>query len=213
MQKKQFTLESDGQHQLELTWKSFWQDFTVYLDGAPLGTLKPRELRAGHSYSLPDGSELKVRLRQSLLAAELEVLQDERPLPGSATDPLQRVKQAYTVIFVIGGFNLLLGIAGIFSETELMSLLGAGWGTAVLGIFLLILGWLTKTYLSHPALITAIIVYLADSLLGIIAVISAGGTPGAVSIIIRTIFIIVMAQGARALSTINQNNRSFKTGD
>jgi hypothetical protein len=213
MPKKQFTLENNGQHQLELTWKSFWKDFTVYLDGAPLGTLKPRELRAGQSYSLPDGSELKVKLRQSLLAAELEVLQNERPLPGSATDPLQRVKQAYTVIFIIGGFNLLLGIAGIFMETELMSLLGAGWGTAVFGIFLLALGWLTKARLSQPALITAIVMYLADSLLGIIAIISAGGTPGAASIIIRIIFIAVMAQGAIALNTIKQNNKRLDTGD
>lgn len=204
MPKKQFAIESSGQHQLELTWGSFWKDFTVYLDGAPIGELSPRELRAGRSYQLPGGSALNVRLRHSLLAAELEVLQDGRPLPDSATDPMQRVKQATTVIFIIGGFNLLLGIAGIFVETEFMSLLGGGWGTAVFGIFLLTLSLLVKYRLSQPALITAIVMYLADSLLGIAAIISAGGSPTAASIIIRTIFIIIMIQGAKALNDINR---------
>jgi hypothetical protein len=213
MPKKQFAIESDGEHQLELTWGSFWRDFTVYLDGAPIGELSPRELRTGQSFLLPGGSELKVRLRQSLLAAELEVLQDGRPLPGSATDPIQRVRQATTVIFIIGGFNLLLGIVGIFVETEWMSLLGAGWGTAVFGIFLLILGWLVKQRHSQPALITAIVIYLADSLLGMLTIIGAGDTPGIASIIIRAIFIIIMIQGAKALNEIKLDERRLETGD
>jgi hypothetical protein len=130
-------------------------------------------------------------------------LQDKRPLPGSASHPSQRIKQAYTIIFVIGAFNLLLGIAGIFVETELMSLLSAGWGTAVFGLFLLILGFLVKQYNSQPALITAIVMYLIDSLLGIAAIISAGGSPGIASIIVRVLFILGMMQGAKALKEMN----------
>lgn len=206
MPKKQFTIECNGRHELELTWQSFWQNFTIYLDGAPIGSLSPKELRRGETYSLPGDSTLNVQLKQSLFMAELEVLQDERPLPGTATHPSQRIKQAYTIVFVIGAFNLLLGIAGIFVETELMSLLSAGWGTAVFGIFLIILGFLTKQYNSQPALITAIVMYLADSLLGIAAVISAGGSPGIASIIVRLLFIIGMMQGAKAINQINLEN-------
>lgn len=211
MPKRQFAIECAGQHQLELTWKSFWKNFTIYLDGAPIGTLSPKELRTGETYLLPGGSTLNVRLKQSLFTAELQVLQDDRPLPGSATDPIQRAKQAYTIIFVIGGFNLLLGIAGIFVETDLMSLLGAGWGTAVFGIFLLILGFLVKQYHSQPALITAIVMYLADSLLGMAAIISAGGNPSIASIIVRVLFITGMVQGMKALNEIKLNERKLGT--
>ena len=207
MPKKQFAIECDGQRQLELSWRSFWKNFTIYLDGAPIGTLSPKELRSGGTYSLPGGSTLNVRLKQSLFTADLQILQDERPLTGSATHPTQRIKQANTIIFIIGGFNLLLGVAGIFVETELMSLFSAGWGTAVFGILLLVLGFLVKQYQSQPALITAIILYLADSLLGIAAIISAGGTPGIASIIIRILFITGMSQGVNAINEIKLTRR------
>lgn len=213
MPKKQFAIECDGQRQLELSWRSFWKNFTIYLDGAPIGTLSPKELRSGGTYSLPGGSTLNVRLKQSLFSADLQVLQDERPLPGTATHPTQRIKQAYTIIFVIGLFNLLLGIAGIFVETELMSLFSAGWGTAVFGSFLLILGFLVKQNQSQPALITAIVMYLADSLLGIAAIISVGGTPGIASIIVRILFIIGMTQGVNAIKEIKLNERRLETRD
>jgi hypothetical protein len=213
MPKKHFTIECDGQRQLELSWRAFWKNFTVYLDGAPIGTLSPKELRSGGTYSLPGGSTLNVRLKQSLFTADLQVLQDERPLPGSATHPTQRIKQAYTIIFVIGIFNLLLGITGIFIETELMSMLSAGWGTAVFGSFLLILGFLVKQNQSQPALITAIVIYFADSLLGMAAIISAGGTPGIASIIVRILFIAGMTQGISAIKEIKSNNIKLATGD
>lgn len=211
MPKKQFAIECDGQRQLEFSWQVFWKNFTVYLDGAPIGTLSPKELRSGGTYSLPGGSTLNVRLKQSLFSADLQVLQDERPLPGSATHPTQHIKQAYTIIFVIGGFNLLLGIAGIFVETEVMSLFSAGWGTAVFGSFLLILGFLVKQQQSQPALVTAIVMYLADSLLGMAAIMSAGGTPGIASIIIRILFITGMTQGVNAIKEIKVNERREET--
>jgi hypothetical protein len=73
----------------------------------------------------------------------------------------------------------------------------------VFGLFLLILGFLVKQYNSQPALITAIVMYLIDSLLGIAAIISAGGSPGIASIIVRVLFILGMMQGAKALKEMN----------
>jgi len=199
--KKKFVLEEDGRHTLELTWRSAWRDFTIHFDGAPVDKIEggSKGMRAGKSLTLPDGSELSVKLKQNILAAELEVLRNGRPLPGSATDPIQRVRQAYVIIFIVGGFNLVLGIAGIFFETELLYLLGAGWGTAVFGLFLLLLGWLVKARHSQPALITALVLYLADSLLGIAASIAAGEAPGVGGLIVRVLFLIGMTQGVKAI--------------
>lgn len=210
MPKKHFKIVCEESRELEISWGAFWKDFTVYLDGLPLGSLSPRELRAGQTFDLPDGTELSVKLRQSLFSAELQLLHAGQPLPGSATDPIQRVKQAYLIIFVVGAFNLILGIAGIFFEAELLAVIGVGWGTAVFGLFLLFLGLLVKERQSQPALITAIIMYLADSLLGIVATIAAGGTPGVGGILVRIIFIVGMVQGISALRAQNRSNKKQK---
>ncbi len=206
MPKKQFILKENGRHTLELTWRAFWKNFTVYYDGAPIGKIEGggKGMRTGKTFPLPDGSELSIKLKQTLIATELEVLHNGHPMPGSATDPIQRIKQAYVIIFIVGAFNLVLGIAGILFETKLLYLLGAGWGTAVFGLFLLILGWLVKARRSQPALITALVLYLADSLLGIAAVIAADETPGIGGLIVRVLFIIGIAQGVIAIREMNR---------
>jgi hypothetical protein len=204
MPKKQFILEENGRHTLELTWDSFWRNFTIHYDGAPVDKIEggSKGMRAGKSILLPDDSELDVRLKQSLMAAELEVLRNGRPLPGSATHPLQKIRQAYTIIFVIAVLNLALGLIGLVSTAEWVLLISGGWVTAVFGLFLLLLGWLVKAKHSLPALVTAIVLYVADGLLGITAVIAAGSTPGIGGLIVRVLFIIGMAQGIKAIREI-----------
>jgi hypothetical protein len=162
-----------------------------------------RGVRAGKTIPLPDGSELDVRLKSSLMATELAVLRNGRPLPGSATHPLQYIKQAYTIIFIIGILDLLLGILGLFSTAEWVLLLSGGWVTAVFGLFLLLLGWLVKARHSLPALITALVLYTADGLLGIVAVLAAGETPGIAGLIVRVLFFIGMAQGIKAIRELD----------
>lgn len=205
MPKKQFTLEENGRHTLELTWDSMWRNFTIHYDGAPVAKIQGggKGMRAGKLITLPDGSELDIRLKNSLMASELAVLRNGRPLPGSATHPLQRIKQAYTIIFIIGVLNLLLGILGLVSTAEWVLLLSGGWITAVFGLFLFLLGWLVKAKHSLPALITAIFMYTADGLLGIAATIAANQMPGTAGLIVRILFIIGMAQGIKAIRELD----------
>ncbi len=204
MPKKQFILEDNGRHTLELTWDSMWRNFTIHFDGAPVDTIAGggKGLRAGKTIALPDGSELDVQLKNSLVASELAVVRDGRPLPGSATHPLQKIRQAYTIIFIIGVLNLVLGLVGLVSTAEWVLLISGGWITAVFGLFLLILGWLVKAKHALPALITAIFLYAADSLLGIWVVVAGGEAPGIAGLIVRVLFIIGMAQGIKAIQEI-----------
>ncbi|MCB9422848.1 MAG: hypothetical protein H6667_23820 [Ardenticatenaceae bacterium] len=206
MPKKQFILEENGRHTLELTWNSMWRNFTVHYDGAPVETIEGggRGLRAGKTILLPDGSELDVRLKDSLMASELAVARNGRPLPGTATHPLYRIQQAYTIIFIIAGLNVILGLVGLVSTAEWVLLLSGGWITAVFGLFFLLLGWLVKAKHSLPALITAIVLYVADGLLGIATVLAAGEMPGVAGLIIRILFIIGMAQGIKAIREIDK---------
>jgi hypothetical protein len=201
MPKKEFILEENGRHTLELIWESWWRNFTIHFDGAPVDTIEGggKGLRNGKTILLPDGSTLEVRLKNSLLASELVVLRNGRPLPGSATHPLQRVKQAYTIIFIIAILNVLLGLAGLVSTSEWVQLISGGWVTAVFGLFMLLLGWLVKEKHSLPALITALVMYTADGLLGIMTIIAAGEMPGIGGLIVRVLFILGMAQGIKAI--------------
>lgn len=206
MPKKQFTLEENGRHTLELTWDSMWRNFTIHYDGAPVDQIEGggKGLRTGKIIVLPDGSELDVRLKNSLMASELAVLRNGQPLPGTAAHPLYRIQQAYTIIFIIAGLNVLLGLVGLVSTAEWVLLLSGGWITVIFGLFLFLLGWLVKAKHSLPALITAIFVYTTDGLLGIAAVITAGEMPGVPGLIVRVLFIIGMAQGIKAIRELDQ---------
>jgi len=215
MPKKQFILEENGRHTLELTWDSMWRNFTIHFDGAPIDKIEgsSKGMRTGKTITLPDDSELSVKLKQNILAAELEVLRNGYPLPGSATHPRQKLTQAYTIIFIIGALNLLLGLAGLVSTAEWVLLISAGWITAVFGLFILFLGWLVRAKQSLPALITAIFMYVADGLLGVTAVIVSGSAPGVGGLIVRVLFIVGMAQGIKALNEIKSNERKLEFSD
>src|SRR5205085_1359565 len=55
----------------------WWKDLTVRLGGAEVGTLATgKELQAGATFPLPDGSQLQVRQIQSFLGVELQVLKE-----------------------------------------------------------------------------------------------------------------------------------------
>ena len=100
--KQSYSLEEKGPKRLEVSWKGIWKKFTVTLDGNVIGTMEgQKEINKGREYPLPDGSLLKVQLVQKLAAVELQVLRNGKPLPGSASDPEQRFKTAYQIIFFI----------------------------------------------------------------------------------------------------------------
>jgi hypothetical protein len=64
---------------------------------------------------------------------------------------------------------------------------------------MLLLGWLVKEKHSLPALITALVMYTVDGLLGIMTVIAVGELPGVGGLIVRVLFILGMAQGIKAI--------------
>ena len=104
MPTKKYAMEKGEPKRLEISWKGIWKikNFTVHLDGNNIGLIANRkELKAGREFALIDGSILKVQLVKKLLSAELQVLRDDQPLPGSASDPGQRLRVAYGIVFFI----------------------------------------------------------------------------------------------------------------
>src|SRR5690349_9384101 len=93
MPKQTFALEAGGEKRLEVSWGGMFKNTTVSLDGNSIGVIPDQKaLLAGQEFRLPDGSTIKVQLVRSFISTELRVFRNGQPLPGSASDPLTRLK-------------------------------------------------------------------------------------------------------------------------
>jgi len=204
MPKQFYALEKDGRRRLEVSWKAFWSDVTLRLDGEVIGKVGGRkELQTGRELVLPDGTRLKVQLVWRPLGAELEVTRDGQPLPGTASDPETRVLTAAWVLFIVGGLNIVLGLLGLVLRTELLSALGAGWTSLVFGALFLTLGFLARRR-SITALVSGVVLLAGDGTLGFIAALSAGENPGVGGILVRALLLIPLVQGIGAVRALRR---------
>lgn len=204
MAKQAYALEKGGLRRLEVSWKGFWKDVTVRLDGNVIGTVGgQRELLAGREFTLADGARLKVQLVRRLTGAELEVTRGGEPLPGSASDPETRVLTAAWVLYIVGGLNILLGVLGLLLRSALLEALGAGWFSLAFGVLFLGLGFLAKRR-SIAALVMGIVFLAADGILGVMAALSADTNPGVGGLLVRALLLIPLVQGIGAIRTLRR---------
>jgi len=199
MAKTQFALEAGGPKRLELSWGMFWKNFQVTLDGKQVGSVSggQKELKDGVEFRLPDGSELHVQLVQNAMNVELQVLRNGAPLPGSATDPEQRVKSAAYLLYFLAGLNTLLGVVAMVMMSELLEGLGVGIGNILFGAIVAALGFFTYRR-SRVAPVLAIVLYVADSLYTLATLSGAGRSPPIAGIFFRIYIIYALVQAVKA---------------
>jgi lysylphosphatidylglycerol synthetase-like protein (DUF2156 family) len=174
MQKQSFAFERNGPRRLEIGWRAFWKDITVWLDGQVIGTFDgQKELKAGKEFPLPDGSKLHIQLVQKLTLIELRVLRDGQPLPGTGSDPAVRIKTAGFLLYFVAAVNLVLGAVGLFG-VEFLQELGIGWVNLVYGLVFLVLAFFTMKR-SLVAIILAVAIYALDGLAGFCITTLSGG--------------------------------------
>jgi len=208
MPKKQFALEKGGPKRVLVSWKGMWKNFSVELDGAPLGTVENQKmLKAGQDFPLGDGTTLRVQLKTGL-SGELQLTRDGHPLPGSGADPEVRLKTAWGVLFFVAGVNAVLGIAAEAFDVEILLALGLGYTSLAIAVVFGGLGFAVKTYRSQVALIVAIVLFALDGLLVIFAAMEAGGRPGVGGIIMRVLLLMAMIQGVGAIKALKQESGS-----
>src|SRR4051812_4937197 len=126
MPQQEYPLERDGPKRLKVSWSGIWKNFAVALDGRVIGVVDGgmSVLKEGRAFPLGDGTTLSVQLVQGL-TVELRLLRDGLPLPGSGSDPEQRFKLAWSMVFVIAGFDAAFGIAAMAFDFPLLRQLGA----------------------------------------------------------------------------------------
>ena len=176
----------------------------MVLDGEVLGVIpNQKALKAGETFALPDSSRLSVQLVQKFYGAELQILRDGQPLPGSASDPETRFKNAYVMLFFIARLNIVLGLVSTVFQVEFLQSIGIGFYSIIFGLVFLALGFFTKM-MSSIALIIGIIIFALDAILGVVFAVMAGIEPGISGLLARVFLIIPMIQGVPAMRVLRQ---------
>lgn len=204
MPKQMFALEPGGPKRLEVAWNGMFKNVQVTFDGVPVGGFETKkQLQEGGNFTLPDGSQLHVQLQQAGMATELQILRNGAPLPGSASDPEQRVKTAAGMLYFIAGLNAALGLVAELGVAFLAQI-GLGWGSIVVGAVYAGLGYLVKAKRSRVALILAIVLFVLDGVASLIAATHAGGSPPVGGLVARVFLLIPIWKGLSALGELNK---------
>lgn len=220
MPKRKYALERGGDKSLEIIWEGSWKNTKVRLNGNLIGAIPTKkELRTGQIFQLPDGTALRVQLVNN----ELRVLRNDKPLPGSSSDPAARLAQSFGIIYFIAGLNIALGFIALIFQVEFLQTLGFGIISVAIGFVFLVLGFFTQRR-SLIALIIALIIYGLDtvlvlfSLFNIVLALSSGFKTGFLLIadilqriapwigwiVIRIGFLIGMGQGVGAINELKK---------
>jgi hypothetical protein len=219
MPKRKYALERGGDKSLEIFWEGNWKNTKVRLNGNLIGAIpNKKELGTGQIFQLPDGTALRVQLVNN----ELRVLRNDKPLPGSSSDPAAKLAQSFGIIYFIAGLNIVLGFIALIFPVEFLKTLGFGIISVAIGFIFLVLGFFTQRR-SLIALIIALIIYSLDTVLALFSgfntalVLSSGFNILALSgdflmriapvigwIIIRIGFLMGMGQGVGAINELKK---------
>jgi len=206
MPKQSFALEAGGEKRLEISWKGMYKDVTVSLDGNSIGVIpNQKALSAGQEFRLVDSSTIKVQLVNKFMSAELQVFRNGQPIPGSASDPQTKLKNAYGMVYFVAGLNLVLGFISFLFNVEFLQQIGIGFGSILFGLVFLALGFFVQRK-SSVALILAIVIFALDGIVGVFFAASQGYNPGSGGIIARLFLLIPMVQGLGAIKTLKNKS-------
>jgi hypothetical protein len=202
MAKQSFALEPGGPKRLHITWGGIYRNIAVKVDDRTLGTIPDqRALVKGQDFRLPDGSKLHVQLVSTFMTAELRVLRNGEPLPGSPSDPIARLRNAYLLVYVVGGLNSLLGLLSLLLKVQFLQQVGIGLASFLFGLVFLGLGFLVQKR-SLFALILAIVLFIIDGLSGLMFAAAAGGSAPVTGLFVRIILLVPMIQGVSAIKAL-----------
>ncbi len=203
MAKQSYALEAGGPKRLEIAWKGMYKNATVSVDGQLVGTIPDQKaLVKGQEFRLPDGSAIQVQLVTKLYGTELRVLRNGQPLPGSASDPNSRLKNAYLMVYFVAGLNLVLGLVALLFNVAILQEIGLGVGSILFGLIFLGLGFFVQRR-SLLALIVAIVLFAIDGLAGLVLAAGQGYNPGGATVA-RIIRLIPMIQGVGAIQDLKK---------
>jgi hypothetical protein len=215
MVKQAFALERGQQNRLEVSWSGAWKDVQIALDGTPIGSFETkRELEAGGSFTLPDGSQLQVKLERRGMDTTLRVLRNGVPLRRGASSPAERVALAAAALYVIAVVNIVVGFIADFWEVSALVRPGGGFFLILGGLIFACLARATKAKHSLFALVLGTAVFALDSVLWVPLLERRSSTTGELIVnvmglaVMRTLLFIPMLRGVPALNALTQKPKT-----
>ena len=204
---QKYALEVGGPKRLEVTWKGFLNGLVLTVDGKKIGSFENRKaLKKGAEFRLADGSSLKVQWARNGLFPELHLERNGESIPGSPSDPLQKLGLACGIIFFIAGLNLILGLAAEFYRIPLLLKLGIGTGSCIVGVIFFVLGYFIKKG-SSTALSAAVAIFVVDGLLTAMRITGKTGVPPTGAIVVRIILLIPLIRGFSAIRDLEKRRK------
>ena len=201
MPSQSFAFEPNGPKRLTLSWGAFWKNFTVAVDGQQVAEVSPAELKAGKDVALPDGSTLRVHLKQGFGNAGLELTRNGQPLPGAVNDPASMVKNAAYLLYFLAALNAVVGAAAVAFHVKVLENIVIGVGNIIFGFIFAVAGFFTMRR-SLVALILAMALYAVDGVASLVMAAEAAGRPGVGGIFVRVFFLIILARGVTGIRAL-----------
>lgn len=193
-----YALEPGGARRLEITYRLGFKDLVAKLDGLEVGrVVEADDLKQGRDFLLTDGSLLSIQYVRTLHRADLVVLRNGKPLPGSSTHPGTAVKTAAGFLAFIAVVNIVFGVfnvggTGGFGADAI--------GMIVEGLIYAVLAWRVLKR-SLIALVIAIVLYAADAVYMLMNI-TEGGGQGAHGIVLRVVVFIALFRGFAAIRAL-----------
>ena len=218
MATRKFELVKDGKKRLEIVQPMFSGKRIIKIDGKQVGEIpNQKALKDGWELKGKGGANLTITSYPSFLnSSALDVRFNGKPVPKSDSNPNIRLSNASQVAYIVGAFNLLLGIFATLLPGNILGMnytRYSGYTGIVTGIGYLVVGFFVQRR-SKIALGFGMIAFILDTLLIIISVpylFSAGAGTAASSgvggmvggLFVRFVFLAYMYKGFSAINELN----------
>jgi hypothetical protein len=159
-----YALEKNGTPIAVITWQGTWQNVVVQYNGQQVGRVANiEEMRQGRSFSLADGSTLRVQLvNVNGYLTALQVFLNDKELAWLDDIHIQTVVAAVLLLRVIGILGVLFGIVQLFgtpANTNQQSIL-----TNISSIIVGAVLFACSRYMSRTYAVNSVLIAMAASL-------------------------------------------------
>lgn len=205
-----YHLDQAKTNPLKFEWKAGWKNFTITHNNHQVGVINDmNELKQGKSFKLPSGQTVSAKLNMVLgVIPELELLLDNKPVPGSPTDPVAIVKQGFIALIIIGIINIALGALVMGARIDVLMDLGVGPATIVIGALFLALAFWGKQKNSEIAFMIGLALMAADIVLTFMAAAESNGSSPTSGIVVKIIICLLLYKSAQAAKKLKAENNT-----